>query len=318
MWTRRPFGVWLLFTMMVIVIGSNYVLINLTVSTITPFSAAAGRALLALAALLPLMKMMGERPPAILEIDESVGELRLNRMWRYLLLVSSLAVALPFVLLAWAQQYVDASLTAIIVAVMPLTTVAVAPAIVATETWTLHKIIGFVLGFLGIAVLMGLDALNALGGDTVTIVAQLALLGAAICYGVAAVFVQRLGRVNPITAATIQNAVAGLLLLPFALILERPWSLSPSLSSVIALILMGIFATGFASMGFFLLVRLAGATFMSLTSYVSPLWAVLLAMVLLGERPGTNAFVALLLILAGLAFTEVRRGAFMNLLTRRV
>jgi drug/metabolite transporter (DMT)-like permease len=220
--------------------------------------------------------------------------------------------------MAWGQQYVDASLAAIVLAVMPLTTVAVAPLIISTETWTFSKWAGFILGFIGIAVLTGVDALKYLGGDTMTIIAQMALLLAAVSYGVGAVFVQRLGRVDPLAAATIQNFIACFLLLPFALVLDQPWTLQPSLSSLIAFTLTGVFATGFASVGFFLLVRTAGAAFMALTAYISPLWAVFFAMIVLGERPGPNAFVALVLILVGMGFTQVRPGVFASLLGRRV
>ncbi len=302
---------------MVIIMGSNYVFINLTVATIPPFTASSGRSLMAFVILFPLMIAMGQRPPPLIERNQETGAARLNRTWRYLVVLSTLAVALPFSLMSWGQQYVDASLAAIILAVMPLTTVAVAPLIVSSETWTLNKWAGFVLGFIGIGVLVGLDALKDLGGDAITILAQLALLLAAVCYGVGAVFVQRLGRVDPIAASTIQNAIASIILLPFAIVLDQPWTLNPSTTSIISFILTGVFATGFASVGFFMLVRMAGATFMALTSYVSPLWAVIFAMIVLGERPGVSAFAALVLILVGLGFTQARPGAITELFSRR-
>ncbi len=317
MGTDRKLSDWLMLGLLVLIFGLAFVWMKLTLSSIPPITISAVRTGLGFCFLLIVMKVKGTPLPAIFIQENGGVEQRLNPIWRTLVIISIIGLAVPQVLIGWGQQYVDSGLAGILMAFMPLSTVLMAALFIPGEHLTVARLAGFILGFIGICVLVGPDALLHLGDNREALLGQLAIIGGAICYGAGGIIVQRMPPIDPIAAGAVQTLLASLFLTPVALAVDSPWTLSPSLVSLLTLAGLGIISTGLFTFIFFVLVRSAGASFMSQTSYLGPPVAVLMGALILAERPGANAFIALALILLGVALAQTKLAAALYMFKRR-
>lgn len=286
---------WLLLFALVAMWGSAFMFIKIAVATVPPATIAAGRLLIGAMVLLAVVYARGLRLPS------------LASAWRQYAWLAVIGNAVPFYLIAWGQQVIDSALTGILIAVMPLATLVLAHYFVHGEHITRHRAIGFILGFSGIVLLMGPAALTGFAGSALQIVSQLAVLGGALCYA-ANTIVARLtikGDVLVVSAGVL--LLASVMMVPVALALDRPWTLTPSSASIAAVVWLGIGATGIPTICYFALIGSAGPTFMSLVNYISPCLALLLGVVIMNEEPGPNAYAGLALILSGIALSQFRR-----------
>lgn len=286
---------WLLLFALVAMWGSAFMFIKIAVATVPPATIAAGRLLIGAMVLLAVVYARGLRLPS------------LASAWRQYAWLAVIGNAVPFYLIAWGQQVIDSALTGILIAVMPLATLVLAHYFVHGEHITRHRAIGFILGFAGIVMLMGPAALTGFAGSALQIVSQLAVLAGALCYA-ANTIVARLtikGDVLVVSAGVL--LLASVMMVPVALALDRPWTLTPSSASIAAVVWLGIGATGIPTICYFALIGSAGPTFMSLVNYISPCLALLLGVVIMNEEPGPNAYAGLALILSGIALSQFRR-----------
>ncbi len=271
--------------------GSSFLVIKLAVETVPAASATAVR--LAIAAVV----LLGAALFARQSLPRGWGA------WRWVLLAAITGNALPFTLISWGEEVIDSSIAAILMAVMPLTTVLLAHAFTADEKLTVPKIIGVCLGFCGIVVLIGPDKLFSLGENAIR---QLAVAGAAFCYGINAVVTKHLiglPRRSLAAAITITSAV---IMLPVPFILESPADIEPSTSSLIAIVLLAVLHTAAATLIMFAIIRRQGASFFSQINFLVPLFGVAWGAVLLSEQVPGNAWLALVLIMTGVG---IARGA---------
>ena len=214
---------------------------------------------------------------------------------------------LPFWFITWGQKSIDSALAGILMAIMPLTTVLLAHFFVAGERMTRNRVAGFLLGFVGIVVLMGPAALAGLGGSTLEVLAQLSVLAGALCYAVNGILIRVTLRGDVWVASAAIIAVAAAVSVPVALVVDRPWELAPGANALWILLWIGIGPTAIATLVHLKLIGSAGPTFMSLINYCIPVVATFFGVILLGEHPGPNAYAGLVLILAGIALSQLRR-----------
>nr|WP_281355925.1 DMT family transporter [Azoarcus taiwanensis] len=270
--------------------GSSFLLTKIAVGSLAPAQVVTGRLVLAALVLAVVAVVLGRGMP------------RGGRAWLHLGLMAVVGNVLPFMLITWGQQRVDSGLAGILMAVMPLATLVLAHFFVDGERLRRNRIIGFLIGFVGIVVLVGPQALVQLGGSGEILVAQLAILGGAFAYAVNTI----LARHRPAADVWITSAAV----LGFAALLSMPMSVPLGVpadvpqGALMAVATLGLVSTAAATVGYFRLVTLAGPTFLSQINYLIPLWAVGMGMLFLGERPQWNAVAALLLILAGIAFAQ--------------
>jgi drug/metabolite transporter (DMT)-like permease len=168
------------------------------------------------------------------------------------------------------------------------------------------RIAGVLIGFAGVVVLIGPQILAGLGED---VLAQFAILGAALSYGFAAIFGRRFRRmgVPPLATATGQVTASSLMLLPLALLIDRPWILAaPSLPVWAAILALALLSTALAYVVFFRILASAGAVNLSLVTFLIPVSAIILGALILGERMVSTDFVGLGLIGVGLAAIDGR------------
>jgi drug/metabolite transporter (DMT)-like permease len=277
--------------------GSSFMFNRIAVASLPPLTVVAGRVGVAAIALIFIVYAMGRRLP-----------LPGKDWWPYVV-IALIGNAIPFYLITWGQQVVESALAGILMAVMPLATIVLAHFLIAGEHLTRQRAAGFALGFGGIVLLMGPAALAGIGGEAVRIISQLAVLGGALCYALQSVLTRLIVRGDVMVAAAGTLLVASVIVVPVALWLDRPWQLAPSMSSAAAVVWLGIGPTAVATILYFMLIRSAGPSFMSLVNYLSPGVAVMLGLLVMGETPSANAYFGLALILAGIAVTQWRRAS---------
>jgi drug/metabolite transporter (DMT)-like permease len=286
--------------------GSAFLLTKVAVAGIPPGWVVVGRLALAAALLLPLAAWRGDLGP----IDP--------RGWIFMALIALLGNVLPFWLIAWGQRGIDSGLSGILMAVMPLAVLGLAHVFVPGEGLTSRRLVGFALGFAGVAVLLGPETLgdqfpdettgSDAGGGPGALPAMLAVLGGALCYAVSSILARLRPAQGALPTAALVTLMAALMALPIALAVEPPPPRAPVWSEVAALLGLGAFSTAIAAVVYFRLIASAGPSFTALLNYMIPVWAVALGVLLLGESPQPHHLYGLALILLGVLIAATRGG----------
>jgi drug/metabolite transporter (DMT)-like permease len=296
---HQYFRDWTLLLTTTALFAPGFTLIDITVTTITPLSMTGGRLLLATGVLYAWTQALGHSLPPW---RDETG--RLSVHWRFFAVLGLVGNVLPVTLITWGQQAVNAGLSAILVGLMPLMTLALTTLCVRSEPVTRRHLGGFVVGFLGIGVLTGPEALGGVARHS--LIHEGAILGGALCFALNAVLIKQMPPVHPLTASVGISLCAALIAIPLALLLDAPWTLTPSPLSLVGLGLLSLLPSVLATVTYVRLVRTAGPTFAALHSYLVPPLAVLLSIVFLGQRLEWNAYCALMLILVGVAVSQGR------------
>lgn len=269
--------------------GSSFLFIKLAVETAPAASSTAVRLAVGAVVMIIIARMAGQAMP------------RGGRVWALICLSGIFGNALPFTLISWGEEVIDSGMTAILMAVMPLSTVLLAHLLTKDEKLNPAKAAGVVLGIAGLVVLIGLGKLMQLGDD---VFRQLAVAAAAACYGVHAIITRSLVGLPRRALIASVLCVSFVIQLPFALLLDQPWTLQPSMKSLASMVLLGIVHTALATLLMFAVVGRQGASFFSQINFLVPLFGVFWGVLLLSEVPPTNAYVALGLILLGIAIAR--------------
>jgi drug/metabolite transporter (DMT)-like permease len=225
------------------------------------------------------------------------------RDWLPLTVTAVFGTLLPFQLIAWGQQHIDSSTAAILMAVTPLFVLTLAHFFVPGSRLTPARVAGFVFSFAGVVFVVGPETLAGLGGDA-TLLGALASLGAALSYSVNSVYARRLGSVDPLQLS------AGMLLASSVLCLPTGLFVAPdvgawSFGALVSLAFLGLLSTGLATVLYFRIIQGPGPMFLSTVTYLVPAWAVLVGAVFLGETFEAGDLLGMLLILSGIALSEI-------------
>jgi len=230
------------------------------------------------------------------------------RLWGIFFAMAFINNVMPFSLIVWSQSHIASGLAAIVNATTPLFTVLVAHAFTSDERLSAGKVAGVIIGLSGVAIMIGLDALETLG---VNVAAQIASLCAALCYASAAVFGRRFREMNvtPLETATGQVTASSAMLIPVMLLVDQPWTLPmPGPGVIAALIGVAALSTALAYLLYFRLLASAGATNVLLVTFLVPVVAILLGTTVLGEVLAPQHLLGMALIGLGLAAIDGRPG----------
>jgi len=283
---------WLLLILLSVVWGGSFFFAKVAIAELPPLTIVLARVTIAAAALHLLVLAMGQRMP---------GEIAL---WRDFLLMGLLNNAIPFSLIFWGQKEIASGLASILNATTPLFTVLVANAFTTDEKATPAKLIGVGLGLAGVALMIGLDLMSGFGSH---LWSELAVLAAALSYAFAGVFGRRFRGRPPLVVAAGQLTGSSLVILPLALLIDRPWALPmPSGGTWAALIGLALLSTALAYVIFFRILARAGATNLLLVTFLIPVSALLLGVAFLSESVTTHQLFGMLLIGLGLAVIDGR------------
>ena len=211
-----------------------------------------------------------------------------------------LSNVIPFSLLGWGQIHISSGLASILTTFNPVFTVILAHYLTRDEKFSVQKVAGIGFGVAGVITMIGPETLN--GFDN-AVAAMLACLGAAFSYALAGIYAKRFRHlgVAPAGVALGQIATAAVIMLPWVLLFDHPWTLAlPSASVVWSMLGLALFSTALAYVLFFRVLEVGGATNSSLVALLIPATAILLGSVFLGERLDSNDWIGLGLIAAGL------------------
>jgi drug/metabolite transporter (DMT)-like permease len=222
----------------------------------------------------------------------------------YFLSMALVGNALPYFLIAWGQQYVSSGLAGILMAIMPLATLFLAHFFIPSEPLNARRVIGFLFGFAGIVILMGPQSLLEMTHAGKPLLAQLAILAGALCYSLGTIIARLRPESDDLLTATMVLILASLVTLPSSLILEDPWIKPLNIAAANAIALLGLIATGLATVVYFKLLRSTSATFLAQMNYLIPLWALAAGVVFLNEAVTQRAAIALVVILGGIAISQ--------------
>jgi drug/metabolite transporter (DMT)-like permease len=213
--------------------------------------------------------------------------------WRWLLVVALVNTAVPFWLLAWGETRISSGLASIVQGAVPIFNVLIAFGFFREVRVTGMRLLGFALGFVGVALVVG-------GQPSGKVLGALAVVGMAFCYAVGSLLMARhLRPVSPIVIALTSTSIAALADLP-AGIIQAPHAW-PGWRPVAAVVVLGVPLLGFAYLLFFALITGPGAAYASLVTYLIPPIALAYGAIFLGEHFGAMAFGGLVLILGGVA-----------------
>jgi drug/metabolite transporter (DMT)-like permease len=283
---------WLLLVTLSILWGGSFFFAKIAVSELPPLTVAFGRVALAATTLIIVTRVIGVALPG-----------RLSD-WRPYLLMGLLNNVIPFSLIFWGQTHIPSGLAAILNATTPLFTVLVAHAATSDERLNATRLTGVAAGLIGVAVMIGPDMLRELGDN---VLGQLACLGAALSYAFAGVYGRRFRGEPPLRVAAGQLSASTMLLFPAVMLIDRPWTLAmPSWTTVGALAALAILSTALAYVIFFRILGSAGATAISLVTFLIPVSAILLGVLVLGEHLATRHVIGMMAIGLGLAAIDGR------------
>lgn len=276
-----PWNVWLAFAALSVIWGVPYLLIKLAVAEVPPVDVAWGRLVLGAAILLPVAWRRGSLRSAAAH-------------WRPVCAFALAELAVPFPLISLGERWISSSLTAILIATLPLTVILLSPLFGVQQQLNVRRVAGLACGFVGVVVLLGIDPIEGLLGWAGVACVVVSVLG----YATGSLIVERyLHGVDEFGAVALSLAVAATLLLP-ATLLRLPARM-PSMLAINSVIVLGVVCTAAALWLYFYLVAKVGAARATVFTYVNPAVATLLGVSLLHERFGLSLIAGLSLILVG-------------------
>ena len=285
---------WGILAALALIWGAAFMFIDIAVSHVDPLTYVWLRLSIAAAAMWLFLRFKGE----------SLGLPR--EAWVSMLVLALLNNALPFTLFGWGQTHIASGLASILNATTPIWGVLVAHVFLHDERMSPRKIAGVLLGFAGVATMIGPALLADIGSNAL---AQIACITASLCYALAAVWARRFRRMglSPMSVTTGQLSAGALMMLPVALLVDQPWTQAlPPLSAWGAIVALALLCTAFGYVLYFRLIDSAGATNALLVTLLVPPVAILLGGLFLNESLAPQDFIGLALIAVGLAAIDGR------------
>lgn len=283
---------WSFLILLSLIWGGSFFFVEIALLDVSPLVTVLGRVGGAALILLVVLKLSGKSLPRKADI------------WLTFFIMGAINNAIPFMLIVSAQTEITSSLASIFNATTPLFTVVLAHYLSRDEKITPLKIFGITLGFFGVVMMIGFDALQGIDGS---VWAQLAILLSSTAYGLSAIYGRRFKGQDPMVLATGQVTCAALLLLPFTLVFGFPDGLiMPSLNSLLAIFALASLCTAFAYVLYFRVLATSGATNLMLVTFLVPVSAISLGVIFLGESLKLYQISGMVLIFTGLLTIDGR------------
>ena len=262
------FNEWGLLLALSILWGGSFFFNGVAVMELPTFTIVVGRVVLASVALLLVMRVIGQQ------------FLRNPRIWIPFGGMGMLNNVVPFSLIVWGQAQVASGVASILNAMTPLFTVVVARFMTSDEKMNSSRLLGVVIGFLGVFTMIGTDMI---AGISANLLAHMAILCATLSYAFAGIFGRRFKAMgmSPIITATGQVTASSLFLVPMVVLIEQPWTLPiPSVAAIASLVGIAVLSTALAYILYFRILAIAGATKLLLATFLISISAILSAILL--------------------------------------
>jgi drug/metabolite transporter (DMT)-like permease len=282
--------------------GASFLFIELALTFLNPIGVAFWRTVFGALSMLVAMLILKSKLPKSFDA------------WKHLTIAGIYMGSVPYVLFAYAQTQVTSALAAIINAVTPITTVIVILIAFRTEKLKPHVITGIVVGLVGVLVVLG--AWHGFGSNSP--LAILSLLVAITLYGIGTPYVRK--NITPLNLPTEvsvfgQIGTAAITLLPFYLVSGPLITSTPNLQSVASIVTLGALGSGIAYLFYYKILEVVGSAIASSVTYITPVIAVILGVLLLGEELHWYEPVGGLIVILGAAISQ---GSILSLFRKKV
>ena len=283
---------WLLLFFLSIIWGGSFFFGKVALDEMRPFTVVMVRVIIAAIVLNIVVRAAGHKLP------------KSPRIWGSFAVMGLINNLIPFSLIFWGETQISSALASILNATTPVWTVLLAHFFTKDEKLTPNRISGVVFGLVGVVVMLGFDALSGLGGN---ILAQLAVLAAGFAYAVAGLYGRRFKGIPALVTATGQITCTAVMSIPVALLVDKPWLLPmPSAKVWGALVGLAVLSTALAYIIYFHLLSTAGPTNLLLVTFLIPVSAIFLGIIILGEQLDPRHFLGMGLIGLGLMAIDGR------------
>jgi drug/metabolite transporter (DMT)-like permease len=280
---------WIALGALVVTWGSSFAMTKVAVASIDPAWVMALRLLVGGVFLAIIVTLTRRRWP------------RDNHLWKWFAGLGLIGHAAPFFLISWGTQFISSGLSGVLMGAIPLFVVVLAHFFLPDEKLSRMKTVGFIVGFVGLMIVLGPEKLLRFEGQGMALVGELAILIGCICYAVHSLLARRIPFNGPVEQAAAVCLTGGLMGLVFAA-LYAPHGLSTATPlAYLCVIGLGIVPTAIATLLVYAIVRSAGVSFVAYSNYLVPVYALGLGAVVLGETLTANVGMGLLLILSGIA-----------------
>ncbi|MBR1284553.1 EamA family transporter [Bradyrhizobium sp. AUGA SZCCT0177] len=266
--------------------GASYTFLKVAVETIPPITLIAGRTLIAGLLLVAIMHWRGVKLPT----DAA--------NWRRFLFQACLNSVIPWTMVAWGSQALDAGVATILNSTAPIFTFILTVAVTRHEPVTSRKLIGVIAGMAGICLIVGVQALAGLGQQ---LIAQIVCVLAAVCYAGAAILGRNFKGLDPMAPAAGSLLCGAAILIPLSLVVDRPWTLAPSMHSLLALLAIAVFSTALAFVIYFRLIQTLGSVGATAQAYLRVPIGVAFGVTFLGEQLSSTVWIGLACVVVGVA-----------------
>jgi len=286
---------WLLFLLLGFMWGSSYLFIKIGVDHgLPPFTLIALRLGIGFLLLASVVAYAREPLP------------REPRMYGHLLVMAIVNIAIPFALITFAEQTVDSSLAAVLNSAVPLFVIVIASIFLTGETITVNRVAGLLIGFVGVAILVGFDITDLGSANTI---GEIALIGATVSYAIGAVYSRaHIHGLRPMIPAVFQVGFALVIVTVLAFVFEKPLAVQFVPESILAVVWLGLLGSGLAYLVFFRILGRWGATRTSLVAYLLPVYGIALGALVLHEPIAASTLLGTGLVIGGIALVNSRYG----------
>ena len=285
---------WVMLLSLSVLWGGSFFFTSVALEELPPLSIVVLRVGVAALILNVMIQVFGQRMP------------RDRQIWRAFFGMGVLNNVIPFCLIVWGQTQIASGLAAILNATTPFFTVLLAHYLTSDEKLAANRVLGILVGLIGVVVIIGPEVLAGIGSDAL---AQFAVLAAAVAYAFAGIYGRRfrsLG-VTPLATATGQVTASTLMLLPIVLFVDQPWTIAmPGLQTWAAILGIAALSTALGYILYFRILASAGATNLLLVTFLIPVSAIILGSLVLGEILETKHFIGMALIGLGLICIDGR------------
>ncbi len=264
--------------------GSSYLFIKVAVADIPPVTLIAMRVTIAAIFLLLVVYVRGDHLP------------RDVRIWKMLFVQAVFNSIGAWTILAWGQQYVDSGLASVLNSTAPIFVFFITLFITRHEAVSPLKLGGAMLGLVGVALIVGTEALGGIGSQ---LAGALAALTGALLYACAAIYGKNFARMSPAVTSAGTMIWATVCLVPLSLAIDKPWTLQPASNAVIAALILAVFCTGGALLIYFRLLQTLGSLGTTSQAYLRAGVGVALGMIFLGEQISLMVGIGLMAAILG-------------------
>jgi drug/metabolite transporter (DMT)-like permease len=285
---------WALLVTLSLLWGGSFFFVAVALEALSPLMVVTLRVTISAPMLLAILAIMGLRLPTD------------GQSWRDFAMMALLNSAIPYFLIAWGQSHIASGLASILIAPTPLFTVLIAHFVTVNERASPARIIGVLIGIGGVVVTIGPAAL---GGMDHQFLGQLALVGAALSYASSVVFALRFPRkgLKPILTVSGQMIAASFILLPFLVLFGGPLPTSlPPVEVIAAIGGLAVLSTVVAYLIYYRLLATTGSVNLMLVTFLIPVSAILLGVLILGEALVAHQLLGMAIIGIGLAVIDGR------------